>query len=59
MCILIYHAWAWLSKKPKWNSQMLVPTCNDSEFRSKIKSHAEQEVEGNERTEVSGHRLKK
>lgn len=58
MCILIYHAWAWLPKKPKWNSQMLVPTWHDSEFKSKIKSHAEQEVEGNERTEVSGHRLK-
>lgn len=37
---------------------MLVPTYNDAEFKSKIKSHAEEEVEGNERAEVSGHRLK-
>lgn len=37
---------------------MLAPTCDDSEFRSKIKSHAEQEVEGNERAEVSGQRIK-
>lgn len=37
---------------------MLVPTCDDSEYGSRIKSHPEQEGEGNERAEVSGQRIK-